>query len=309
MRYELTKQMLKSSSKNRSCGEVVDDEQPDTPMPTVAPTTSLPPTTTTPAPTTTPTSAPTVATSAPTAAVVGLPASTPESTSAPTAKPTPAPTAKPTLAPTAKPTPAPTAKPTLAPTAKPTLAPAPVKCELDVKLGYPFTDANSADYYGYHASMLSVLKQGDDYYECSFYYTGDLPDWCTYENTDPAGDSTFLSNWDDDTYDFIDEELVHIFDAAGGTFIFTVNHYYFGKEYYPEDENFKDHMNTPTLTIENLNGDRNWDDGWIKEVEKDVPAHIKKSGKWVKNPDFEGDFTVTVSCNNNCSCEASYKLI
>ena len=310
---------MKDVSGNQSCGEVVDDE-PDTPMPTSAPTTTVPsttaPTTTTAAPTTTVTTlAPTTTTPtlAPTAsAVIGLPASTVESTSAPTAKPTAAPTAKPTPAPTAKPTPAPTAKPTPAPTAK--LAPAPVVCELDVKLGYPFDDPDEALYYGYQASMLSVVKEGDDWYECSYYYPDDLPDWCTYGNTNPEGDSTFLSNWDDNVYfddvETIDEELVHIFDAAGETFIFTVEHYYFAKDYYPNDNDFNDHMNTPTLTIENLNGDSSWsDDGWTKDVEKDVSTHIKVNNKWVENPDYNGSFAVTVSCNSDCSCDATYELI
>jgi len=312
---------MKDVSGNQSCGEVVDDE-PDTPVPTSAPTTTVPsttaPTTTTAAPTTSvttlaPTAAPTTtvpSTTAPTTTTAAP--TTSVTTLVPTAAPT---TSVTTLAPTAAAViglPASAVESTSEPTAKPT--PAPVVCELEVKLGYPFDDPDEALYYGYHASMLSVVKDGDDWYECSYYYPDDLPDWCTYGNTNPEGDSTFLSNWDDNVYyddvETIDEELVHIFDAAGETFIFTVEHYYFEKDYYPNDNDFNDHMNTPTLTIENLNGDSSWsNDGWTKDVEKDVSTHIKVNNKWVENPDYNGSFAVTVSCNSDCSCDATYELI
>ena len=69
--------------------------------------------------------------------------------------------------------------------------------------------------FGYHASMLPVVKEGDDYYECIYYYSDDLPDWCSYRKTNHEGDSTFPSNWDDNVYygddvETLDEELVHI---------------------------------------------------------------------------------------------------
>lgn len=173
-----------------------------------------------------------------------------------------------------------------------------------MKLGYPFDDPSQADYYGYHASMLSVSKEGEEFYDgCSYYYQS--TDWCSWNN-DNEGDSTFLSNWEDDTYDFIDEDLLHVSDAAGETFIFSVDHYYFARDYYTDDYYegaYNDHMLTPTLTIDNLDGSDNWSGGWTKDVEKDVSTHIKVNGKWEPNPEYEGSFTVKVSCDSNCSCK------
>ena len=63
-------------------------------------------------------------------------------------------------------------------------------------------------------------------------------------------------------------------------------------------------MNVATLTIDGENGPLS-EDGWSYEAEKDVSTHIKVNGKWVPNPDYDGEFTVTVTCDDECVCVAT----
>lgn len=185
-----------------------------------------------------------------------------------------------------------------------------VECTLKAHLGYPFDDPDDAAYYGYHAENLEVTMVGDDYWVCSWYYSDDLPEWCTYENSDPNGDSAYVANLEDYYYDDIDdletitEETIEITGVAGNSYEFKVEAYIFPRDYYTNYDTWADHMNVATLTIEGENGELN-EDGWSYEASKDVSTHIKQNGKWVPNPDYEGEFTVTVTCSEECECEAS----
>lgn len=95
---------------------------------------------------------------------------------------------------------------------------------MKAKLGFPYDDPAEAGYYGYHADMLDVTEVGDDWYVCSWYYTRSLPDWCTYENSDPKGDSAYVVNLDDYYMDMetITEETIKVFNAASRSFVFKV---------------------------------------------------------------------------------------
>ena len=98
------------------------------------------------------------------------------------------------------------------------------KCTLKAKLGFPYDHPNGAGYYGYHADMLDVTDAADDWYVCSWYYTKGLPDWCTYENSDPKGDSAYVVNMDDyySDYETLTEETIKVFNAAEKSFVFKV---------------------------------------------------------------------------------------
>ena len=101
-------------------------------------------------------------------------------------------------------------------------------CTLTAHLGYPYDDPDSALYYGYHAESLKVTMVGDDWYVCSWYYSADLPEWCTYENSDAEGDSAYVANLEDYYYADIDdletitEETIVITGVAGKSYEFSV---------------------------------------------------------------------------------------
>ena len=63
-------------------------------------------------------------------------------------------------------------------------------------------------------------------------------------------------------------------------------------------------MNVATLSIETASGSLN-EEGWSNTPVKEISTHIKKNGKWVPNPAYDGDFTVTVTCSDDCECVAS----
>ena len=98
------------------------------------------------------------------------------------------------------------------------------KCTLKARLGFPYDTPNGASHYGYHADMLDVSEATDDWWVCSWYYSGDLPEWCTYENSEPNGDSAYVANLDDqyEEWEELTEETVKVFNAAGKSYKFKV---------------------------------------------------------------------------------------
>lgn len=48
-------------------------------------------------------------------------------------------------------------------------------------------------------------------------------------------------------------------------------------------------------------------DGWSHPV--DVDTHVKKSKVWYENPDYQGAFKVTVTCDDGCICDGVYELV
>ena len=72
--------------------------------------------------------------------------------------------------------------------------------------------------------MLEARIEGQPRSYCGWYYG--LTEWCTYENSDPRGDSAFIVNLNDDEYDdkfeVLWEDALTIHDAVGQTIIFVV---------------------------------------------------------------------------------------
>lgn len=222
-----------------------------------------------------------------------------------------APVEPPVAAPVAKPVAAPVEPPVAAPVAKPVVE----ECNLVATLGFPIDSPDEAPYYGYHADYMEVTKVGDDENECSWTNSENLPFWCTYKNSNAKGDSAYISNIDDeydDKWEALWTETIKIKKAAGNSYKFAVSHWFLDKDYYPDDAKWMDHLMSAILHIENKSHASQGSlkkNGWSHPVEPDVPTHIKKNGQWIVNPKYEGKFVVTVSCNNNCYCQSSYKVL
>jgi hypothetical protein len=209
-------------------------------------------------------------------------------------------------------------------TANPT--PSPTKlCTLEAQLGHNFADPDKAPYYGYHSDWLQVTKNSpDDFKICSFskFDKDELPPWCDYQISavfgDPAwADSATLINWDDDYYpegDFLSKEKAVIKGAAGATIYILVQHYFYDEDYYADDDSWnKDHMIPALLTVVNMSHKSqtalHTGQGWSHPAQKNTPTHIKnKDGTYSPNPNYQGNFCVTISCNSNCLCTANYSI-
>lgn len=252
-------------------------------------------------------------TSAPTASpVASIPVTASPVASVPvTSSPTASPVRASTKAPTVSATNAPTKSPTGSPTASPVAAAGTTECTLRATLDFDFGDEpNDAPYYGYHADYMAVTQQGVSG-RCSYNNKNNLPSWCTYENSSSDGDSAYVANFDDDYYDddineMVTKEKIFVTGAAGSTFEFKVRHWFYGKDYYPDE--WFDHMMAATLRIRNKSNPDQKDlneDGWSHPVDMNTPTH--KNG--AQNPDYKGDFVVTVSCSDSCFCSASYLLL
>ena len=48
--------------------------------------------------------------------------------------------------------------------------------------------------------------------------------------------------------------------------------------------------------------------GWYHPVSADQSTHEKGRPKMV-NDEYQGNFEVTVSCDNSCSCSAEYQVV
>ena len=98
------------------------------------------------------------------------------------------------------------------------------ECILKARLGYDFADPDESEYIGLNADMLDARIKGKARSYCGWYY--DNTDWCTYENSGPNGDSTFIVNLDDNAFDgdyeVLMEDTLTIHNAFGKTIIFGV---------------------------------------------------------------------------------------
>lgn len=209
------------------------------------------------------------------------------------------------------------------------------QCILRADLKFDFDDPDDAPYYGYHSDYMEVLESGNYDWICSHRYIDELPDWCTYQNSDPDGEYAYIANLDDEYYDDEEEEIhtetIEVIAAAGRSFEFFVYHYFEWNDYYTYLDTWKDHMmvslsnitlefspfqfsdsletKAPKLSITNLSHKTQKQvgkGGWSHPVDKNVPTHL---GKGQKNPNYKGKFKVNVSCNDNCYCKSEYKLL
>jgi len=183
-------------------------------------------------------------------------------------------------------------------------------CTLRALLKFDFDSPNDAAYYGYHADYMEVTMDEDETEICSSDNQNDLPAWCTYENSSPDGDSAYVANVDDwFDADELTTEKIKIFNAAGRTVEVYVSHWFFGKDYYPHWEEWDDHMLAAVLKIKNMSsGTQNQlnSEGWSHPVDMNTPTHDSNGDI---NKDYQGNFKVTVTCDDSCFCDASFELV
>ena len=189
-----------------------------------------------------------------------------------------------------------------------------MECTLRALLKFDFdTPDEFEDKNGYHADYMEVVKEDDPNAVCSSDYdAADLPSWCTYENSSPDGDSAYVANLDDNYYDDAEQtvtsETIMISNAAGKTFEVYVSHWFFSKDYYANFKGWDDHMMAAVLKIKNMSSkDQNQlnSDGWSHPVDLWTPTHVDGE----KNEDYQGNFKVTVSCDDTCFCSSAFELV
>ncbi len=204
----------------------------------------------------------------------------------------------------------PTSQPSILPTSQPSILP--VQCNLEAKLGYPYNDPDDAPYMGYSAEWLMVEIMDAEDEENSHCYSLVETEWCSYNNSG-GYDSAYLGNVDDyyddwaATDDLLFNETFTLTDIGGLTLNFTVSHHFWDEDYYHEYDCWSDHMLASVLTINNtVTGvPLNPEGGWSHPVDKKVKTHIEeKKGKYIINPEYQGDFYVLVKCTEDCACSA-----
>ena len=160
---------------------------------------------------------------------------------------------------------------------------------------------------------MEVVREDDPDAVCSSdFYADVIPSWCNYENSSPGGDSAYIANLDDNYYDDAEEtitsETIMISNAAGKTFEVRVSRWFFDKDYYPNLEGWDDHMMAALLKIKNMSSkDQNQlnKDGWSHPVDEWTPTHVDGE----ENPDYQGNFKVTVTCDDTCFCLSAFELV
>ncbi len=153
-------------------------------------------------------------------------------------------------------------------------------CSLEAHLGFPGWDKpDDVPYFGFHACWLEVYYSDDDFCDAEVGAS-----WCKYENSNPApgSESAFLANPKPENELLIDwtkqEETISISSAGSKVTNFIVYHWYFEKDYYPNDPDWKDHMLAPTLSIRNLSTgelitDENDKTGWKHPTDPNISTH------------------------------------
>ena len=278
---------------------------PSSSLPTDAPTRNPtpPPTSPTKFPTQKPTSAPTQSpTDSPTAIPTMKPTSSPtqgpteEPTLIPTIPPTPLPTQSPTQDPTSITTKSPTPYPTILPTSFPTMPPTTISttlmptptCEITAQLSFNIDEVST--YYGYSNDLVGVKKEGEE--ELCDWWNKEA-DWgCTHQ-----GDAMIFKPQNKKWADAIDSEDVIIPHAASGFFTFMVYHFFNPTaEGYYTGKDSRDYMNAGVLSVQ-INGVSFG--SYQKKRTIGVETHLENG---MKNPEFDADFNITVSCDNGCHC-------
>ena len=183
-------------------------------------------------------------------------------------------------------------------------------------MAYPYADPDDAPYYGYSSKWLIVWKgAGVDYGDyCDSYYNdayyGDSSYFCSYFNTGGSS-STYIGNVEDwyseswaEEEDLLFDEVFTLKDVASSNLTFEVLHDFFYYDYYYQYDTWNDHMFAPILTITNKSKDVNVGpkEGWTHPVDLDMKTHIINNQVHSPNPEYKGNFFVTVTCDSYCDC-------
>ena len=181
-------------------------------------------------------------------------------------------------------------------------------------MAYPYDDPDDAPNYGYQSKWLIVSK-GEEYGDyCDSYYNEayykDSSYFCNYFNSG-GSDATYIGNVEDyyseswaEAEDLLFDEVFTLKNVASSNVTFLVLHNFLDEDYYYDYQAWNDHMLAPILTIENKSKDVNVgpEEGWTHPVDIDMKTHIVTNGYHSPNPNYKGNFVVTVTCDSYCDC-------
>jgi len=188
------------------------------------------------------------------------------------------------------------------------------KCELKVVHEHKFKSVDNAPYYGAHTDFLEITKKKDEESMCSYYY--EKTPWCKYNNSREGGDSAQVWNVEDEYYtpqglrdeEVLSKETFRITDAAHDSTIIKGWHYFdYYEVYYPDYDEWNDHMMATRVKVYNLSNPKQdvvgKKRGYSHPVSKEVPTHIKdKKGNFKVNQKYEGNIEIEIKCTNGCWC-------
>lgn len=197
-------------------------------------------------------------------------------------------------------------------------------CTLEATLKYPYDDPDDAPYMGYQASWLLVYRAGSNNHTdyCDGGHHANIT-WCTYFNTGgPEADSAYVGNVDDyytswaATDDLLWTEIFTIEKSANSTFEMIASHWFFEEDYYSNYEEWSDHMLAPVLIVKNketnatVMDEQTGASSWTHPVDMNVKTHVMDGKEFVPNEDYQGDFSIIITCTESCVCKASnYTLL
>jgi len=156
-------------------------------------------------------------------------------------------------------------------------------CSLRAELKYP----ENPEFFGYHRDDVSVTKVGSDEI-CNMDSVGETSWGCTH-----TGNAVVWAPKDPDYYDYNNEESVDITSMYGETVSLQVLHQF--SEY--ELLHQSDHQIQGKLHLfinENQVG------AFTHPQNRNEDTHLEDGSV---NPEFKGEYKVTVSCDENCICE------
>ena len=212
-------------------------------------------------------------------------------TKLPTLSPTVVPTSSPTISPTSStmmPVSYPTRIPTVPITKKPTTQMPTQTCEITAELTFPPIEGST--YYGYSNDLVGVKKDGNE--ELCDWWNKETNWGCTHQ-----GDAMIFNPEDKKWAEVLTSEEVFIPQAQSGNYTFMVYHFFNPQaEGYYTGQDSRDYMNAGILSIQ-INGES------VGSYKKDrivgVETHLENG---MVNPEFDADFDVTVSCDEDCQC-------
>jgi len=163
-------------------------------------------------------------------------------------------------------------------------------CEIKAEIKFPSLSAAEAEgYYGYHNDFISVKRNGFD--DICYYDADGETDWGCKHN----GEAKFERYYDDKLEKFSETESVAVCNAMGGTFDFSINHYFTANDSSsPQSE--LDHLLKGTLSIF-INGEDYGE--YAHDVDKDINTHDADGNV---NPLYDSQKTINVACDGACNC-------
>ena len=157
-------------------------------------------------------------------------------------------------------------------------------CALHAEFKYPV----NPELYGYHRDDVSVTKVDSDEV-CDKEISGETSWGCSH-----TGNAAIWTPENPDYYNYNHHESVDISSMYGETVVLNVQHQFDKIETYYD----LDHQIQGKLYLY-INGNQQVG-AFTQPKNKNRDTHLRDG---IVNPEYKGKFSVTVSCDDNCSCE------